>query len=1089
MELHKREKDMTEHRKKILIVEDDKAIIEILKVFLKGYAEYEVYIARDARSAMNLLNESEGVHFDAIFLDIMMPYGTPPALEELKSSTDPEELETGLRLLRWLREIRGEETVWVAVITARAFPRVAAEAQSLLKQRGCIYFKPFDNLRIEHDLATSLGVPSKVPPELQPGDYTTHIKRARTMEKITFAIFEGFSRRVYKVMWKIHDENSLLRQGCALLEAGVGILVERIGSGETVKRKIMRSWSEPPTVTTVTEAEQNILWDWFAAECDMPGIEGFTKEASIRLGSRDYPDALVAFGASPPTDESPAYELVLLQHGEAKVQYSSYQCWVAKLLLSQFEYHNNVKLLDATQRTRNLFSDAFTLDALPQESWESLKFRVEKLPVELRGRFHVIWAGYQQRMKRANSSPLDWPLEVINEWKGRKDLFGQVCLAVVNENDLNETCTSLKQSLFGESAKTDLRERKQLVQASLVFLEHAWKKIRHWTEPRRSSFQPGSVDPALQKPELPDKVTIVRNLLSQTRALAIEGLCYPAGSSSPQEKKARVGKEFRWLYLAAEIATPCSKLEQLYLYGDRHNEYRTAAPELRRQFLLQLTRFMLGVVGRLQEANGIRWKSTLNMPQPVTPVEELDGLVFMVDRFGHVELGVEERLAIRHHLARQVHAEIGHYMSRNHYRDHLLHVIDVFLLGYLLLNTELTWIESARKPLSEHLNSLSSKDNKLLGRVEDWLRNWAIASLLHDIAYQINLSKDGKAWNEYFKLPGGVPFRIQSNTEGVTFTPESQVDFVRELGRYIASQDEMKDVLADHGEEALRDHGVLSALRVGQLLSLPWGSEEALNSLKRNREALHAIACHNLGDTTLHFERHPLACLLRLCDELQEWGRNRINLEKMMKHLYLDLQEGELSKFPSYKLVDFIDININLAPKIVANIPAGIKAVLREADSNSGLFRFDLLYHDSVMASFDATRTLLSKAYNLQRLDFHYSTSSQWRLGVMLSMQFPKPFKYGRLMEYDILAMFAEECRGLPLLREYDQMQPESPGLVRLAETSTEAGIRCDHFGIVRVGKPNSTNAGWLDTNPENLFNAFDEFKKNMLRERGTTDK
>ena len=170
MELHKREKDMTEHRKKILIVEDDKAIIEILKVFLKGYAEYEVYIARDARSAMNLLNESEGVHFDAIFLDIMMPYGTPPALEELQSTTDPDELETGLRLLRWLREIRGEETVWVAVITARAVPRVAAEAQSLLKQRGCIYFKPFDDLRVEHDLATALGVSSKVPPELQSAD-------------------------------------------------------------------------------------------------------------------------------------------------------------------------------------------------------------------------------------------------------------------------------------------------------------------------------------------------------------------------------------------------------------------------------------------------------------------------------------------------------------------------------------------------------------------------------------------------------------------------------------------------------------------------------------------------------------------------------------------------------------------------------------------------------------------------------------------------------------------------------------------------------------------------------------------------------
>ncbi len=161
---------MTEQKKKVLVVEDDPAIRQILQGFLGRYTEYDVKEVNDARSAMEYFKQHPHGHFDAVLLDIMMPYGTPPALEELQSTTDPDELETGLRLLRWLREILGEETVWVAVITARAVPRVAAEAQSLLKQRGCIYFKPFDDLRVEHDLATALGVSSKVPPELQSAD-------------------------------------------------------------------------------------------------------------------------------------------------------------------------------------------------------------------------------------------------------------------------------------------------------------------------------------------------------------------------------------------------------------------------------------------------------------------------------------------------------------------------------------------------------------------------------------------------------------------------------------------------------------------------------------------------------------------------------------------------------------------------------------------------------------------------------------------------------------------------------------------------------------------------------------------------------
>ena len=155
-------------KKKVLIVDDDPAIRDVLKTVLEKYTEhYEFKEVRDAWTAMKYLKKPEGVGFDAILLDFMMPYGKP-TLQELDSTSDPVEQETGLRLLRWFRMIQGETMVWVSVITAKATPRIAAEARLLLGQRGRIYYKPFDDLLVEHDLAIALGVESKVPPELQP---------------------------------------------------------------------------------------------------------------------------------------------------------------------------------------------------------------------------------------------------------------------------------------------------------------------------------------------------------------------------------------------------------------------------------------------------------------------------------------------------------------------------------------------------------------------------------------------------------------------------------------------------------------------------------------------------------------------------------------------------------------------------------------------------------------------------------------------------------------------------------------------------------------------------------------------------------
>ena len=158
---------MLEPKKKIVIVEDDPEIRMIMMDFLQSYSEYEVQQATNASEAMQILKGLEKGECQALLLDLMMPYGDQNP-EELDSATDPEGKDTGIRLLRWLREIRGDHTMWVAVVTAKNTPEVVATIQPLLGQRGRFYTKPFNDFHLAHDLATALGVNSRVPAALQP---------------------------------------------------------------------------------------------------------------------------------------------------------------------------------------------------------------------------------------------------------------------------------------------------------------------------------------------------------------------------------------------------------------------------------------------------------------------------------------------------------------------------------------------------------------------------------------------------------------------------------------------------------------------------------------------------------------------------------------------------------------------------------------------------------------------------------------------------------------------------------------------------------------------------------------------------------
>ena len=116
-------------RRKILVVDDEQSIIDILQEHLA--TTYDVTSARDGKRALELVRAT---HPDLIFLDITMP-GI-----------------NGVDVLKAVKQL--DPTIPVIAITGNRDPAMAAE---VLKHGAFSYFpKPFDLRYLDHLAASAL---------------------------------------------------------------------------------------------------------------------------------------------------------------------------------------------------------------------------------------------------------------------------------------------------------------------------------------------------------------------------------------------------------------------------------------------------------------------------------------------------------------------------------------------------------------------------------------------------------------------------------------------------------------------------------------------------------------------------------------------------------------------------------------------------------------------------------------------------------------------------------------------------------------------------------------------------------------------
>jgi hypothetical protein len=227
-----------------------------------------------------------------------------------------------------------------------------------------------------------------------------------------------------------------------------------------------------------------------------------------------------------------------------------------------------------------------------------------------------------------------------------------------------------------------------------------------------------------------------------------------------------------------------------------------------------------------------------------------------------------------------------------YYRDHTEHQLRVAVLGDFLLEQDL-----GKGTLLTHISDLTELDKDLIKE-----EVWWVMGLIHDIGYplqkmttSINYSLLNQILKCYPMLDlDVVPFEINISskktkpylkfiTEGLSKEAQKLIKTTTKddlSGISIPQVQHFQSSSKGHEEfkfksEIELDHGVVGALSLLKSLGTPEEIKENRDELEGYIKAAQAIALHNFKDhlPDYNFDNNPLAFLLVLADEMQEWGR------------------------------------------------------------------------------------------------------------------------------------------------------------------------------------------------------------------------
>jgi len=312
--------------------------------------------------------------------------------------------------------------------------------------------------------------------------------------------------------------------------------------------------------------------------------------------------------------------------------------------------------------------------------------------------------------------------------------------------------------------------------------------------------------------------------------------------------------------------------------------------------------------------------------------ESLRSLLWLVCEYGHEGLGLDRRIDLEKHLGLAAMEQPALYGLTQFYRDHLNHVIQVCLLGWLLLETN---IGSSPKYFWEIISQRMGNAEK-----KKILQQWFVASLLHDVGYAIEV---GKGWAS-----------LMSMFENPSFTTMRE-DVLKAIQKLRSIATNQADWNFRDEDEPEHDHGVASAIH----------TKEMVESLSKNRPvadlnaATLAMAHHNHWHARINFDIEPLTAWLVICDEVQEWDRPWLSTDRAGLALTAAVLYPERGSQLGHEDISKVLVNIKTQWS---------DGVGSEVSSSGDALEFEIQYTPEIHRQYRIFSAWVGRSASLQRL-------------------------------------------------------------------------------------------------------------------------
>lgn len=295
-------------------------------------------------------------------------------------------------------------------------------------------------------------------------------------------------------------------------------------------------------------------------------------------------------------------------------------------------------------------------------------------------------------------------------------------------------------------------------------------------------------------------------------------------------------------------------------------------------------------------------------------------------------------------------SELHNLASNPNFRDHIIHAINVYLLGHYIINSNQTFWEDNNIEITENVDSFFYiADNTLrkqpcLVQDSDKMKvfnfSWLVAAILHDFGYiSENMKNAIKQLNDIKKQFPFLVYKLKFQPKLKEEKYNSALLLLKDFFKQINIDEEWNEFdfsrfFKIDEKNYIINHGISSSITY---LNNMINKERARNirnsrvywnyiNWGANRSIALAMALHDLPKLKrfakkekmdnyemiiaykIKFTKDPLTVLLILCDSLQDWDRERV-LEGFQND---DVQKVKLKRIDCYSNQSKIILDIEI---------------------------------------------------------------------------------------------------------------------------------------------------------------------------------